>query len=130
LIQQNKVIVLDIDGTICEEKQPDVEYSSLHPKKEMVEKLREYKTNGFHIIFHTSRNMRSFGGNLGKINTVTAPLLLDWLKQHEIPYDEIYFAKPWCGFDGFYVDDRSVRPSEFLSKSFEEIQLLLDDEYK
>jgi capsule biosynthesis phosphatase len=37
-------------------------------------------------------------------------------------------AKPWCGFEGFYIDDKAIRPSEFISKSYEEIIDLLKDE--
>ena len=56
-------------------------------------------------------------GQIGKINANTLPLILDWLAQHEIPYDEIHVGKPWCGTEGFYVDDKAVRPSEFLASA-------------
>ena len=49
--------------------------------------------------------MRSFNGNLEKINTVTKPIA-EWLKKQKIQYDEIIMGKPWCGEDGFYIDDK------------------------
>jgi capsule biosynthesis phosphatase len=53
------------------------------------------------------------------------PVIIEWLDRHKIPYDEIYVGKPWCGFDGFYVDDRAIRPDEFLSLDSEQIVALL-----
>ena len=55
------------------------------------------------------------------INKNTAKILLNWLEKWEIPYDEIIYGKPWPGHKGFYVDDRSVRPDEFLKYSVEEL---------
>lgn len=69
--------------------------------------------------------MRTFEGNLGKINANTLPLLVDWMDRNKIPYDEIYIGKPWCGEEGFYVDDKAVRPNEFKSLSYEDISDLL-----
>ena len=94
----------------------------------MLEMLRSYQSAGFHIILTTSRNMRTYDGNIGLILANTAPVLLDWLKRYGVPYDEIHFAKPWPGKGGFYVDDRAIRPSEFLNLSYEQIEELLTDE--
>ena len=69
--------------------------------------------------------MRTFDGNLGKINRHTLPIVLNWLNEHSVPYDEIYMGKPWCGMDGFYVDDRAIRPEEFVNLSLEQINQLL-----
>ncbi|MFB2351434.1 hypothetical protein ACETUS_30055, partial [Priestia megaterium] len=77
------------------------------------------------IIICTARNMRTHGGQLGKINALTLPIVLDWLARHDIPYDEIHVGKPWCGTGGFYVDDKAVRPSEFATLTYEEIRALL-----
>ena len=74
--------------------------------------------------------MRSFNGNIGKINVETLPNIINWLNKHGIPYDEIYVGKPWCGFEGFYVDDKSIRPSEFVKYSYEEIIEILNLEKK
>lgn len=72
--------------------------------------------------------MRTYNGNVGKINIHTLPNVINWLKKNNVPYDEIIIGKPWCGFEGFYVDDKSIRPSEFIAKTYAEIQLLLDKE--
>jgi capsule biosynthesis phosphatase len=65
---------------------------------------------------------------LGSKLLLILPVIIDWLKKHDIPYDEIHVAKPWCGNDGFYIDDKSIRPSEFAQLSYEEIQQLLAKE--
>ncbi len=113
--------VFDIDGTICPIKKKEEKYEDLVPYSEIVEKIRYYKMNGARIILFSSRNMNSYQGNMGLINKNTARTMLDWLEKWDIPYDEIYYGKPWPGHKGFYVDDRTVRPDEFLSKTVEEL---------
>ena len=114
--------VFDIDGTICPIKKTEERYEDLVPYKEMVEKIREYREKGAKITLYTSRNMNSYQGNIGLINARTAKVLLQWLEKWEIPYDEIIYGKPWPGHQGFYVDDRTVRPDEFLKYNLEELE--------
>ncbi|WP_236895913.1 capsular biosynthesis protein [Clostridium beijerinckii] len=114
---RDMTFIFDIDGTICPIKQKDERYEDLVPYKEILDKLNEYHNNGARIVLFTSRNMNSYGGNIGLINKNTAKVLLEWLDKWEIPYDEIVYGKPWPGHKGFYVDDRSVRPDEFLKYS-------------
>lgn len=120
-----KYIVIDIDGTICKEKNEYTSYANVEPKLEIIAKLHEYKKQGFTISLFTSRQMRTYESNLGKIAANTLPVLIEWLGKYNVPYDEIHIGKPWCGFEGFYVDDKAIRPDEFLSMSYEEIRSLL-----
>ncbi len=113
--------VFDIDGTICPIKKKEEKYGDLVPYASVVEKIRFYHEAGAKIVLFTSRNMNSYGGNLGLINKNTARILTEWLDQWNIPYDEIFYGKPWPGHKGFYVDDRSVRPDEFLAYTPEEL---------
>lgn len=113
--------VFDIDGTLCPIKKREEKYEDLVPYQNMVDRLRYYKENGAKIILFTSRNMNSYNGNLGLINKNTAKILSDWLDKWNIPYDEILYGKPWPGHKGFYVDDRTVRPDEFLNHTVEEL---------
>lgn len=119
---------MDIDGTLCPAKQPHQRYEDLEPFPEMVAKLQEYKRAGFHIILYTARNMRTYAGNLGMILANTADFTLTWLKKNNIPYDEIHYGKPWQGKGGFCVDDKTIRPDEFLSLGYKEIIELLGNE--
>lgn len=114
-------IVLDIDGTLCPIRRGEERYEDLAPYRRMVDLLREYRAAGAQIVLYTSRNMNSYDGRLGMINANTAKILLAWLDRWEVPYDEILYGKPWPGRRGFYVDDRAVRPDEFLSHTADEL---------
>lgn len=114
--------VFDIDGTICPIKKKEERYEDLVPYPDIVDKMREYKAQGAKIILYTSRNMNTYKGNLGLINKNTAIVLNEWLAKWDIPYDEIVFGKVWPGHKGFYVDDRSVRPDEFLNNTPNELE--------
>jgi capsule biosynthesis phosphatase len=119
------LLVVDIDGTLCDIKTAGQTYAELVPRADMVGKLREYQQRGYRILLYTSRNMKTHNHNLGLINKHTAPVLLAWLEQWDIPYDEILFGKPWPRSKGFYIDDRAIRPDEFLKLSEAEIHQLL-----
>lgn len=115
-------LIFDVDGTLCPIKKKEDKYEDVIPDEEMVNKLKYYKENGAKIVLFTSRNMKTYNGNLGLINANTAVIMQEWLKKWKIPYDEILFGKPWPGHRGLYVDDRAVRPDEFLNHSFEELE--------
>ncbi len=119
-------IVFDIDGTLCPIKKANENYIDLVPYSDMVDKLIEYKNNGFRIVLFTSRNMRTYEGNIDLILKNTKPILEEWLKKWNIPYDELIFGKPYPGELGFYVDDRTIRPREFLEKSSDEIDEIIN----
>lgn len=126
MITEENVIVMDIDGTICNIKRKDEEYIDIKPKIEVINKLMKLKNDGYYIILFTSRQMRTYKGNIGRINANTAKTLFEWLDKYNIPYDEIYFGKPWCGKNGFYVDDRAIRPREFVELNHEQIEELIN----
>lgn len=120
-----KRLVVDLDDTLTINN-PDLSYGEKEPNLSLIAKLREYKAQGFDILIQTARNMRTYQGAVGKINAHTLPVVIDWLRKHDVPYDEIYVGKPWCGTEGFYIDDRAVRPSEFLSLTLDEINALIE----
>ena len=74
--------------------------------------------------------MRSHEGNIGKINKLTLPIIIKWLDKYNVIYDEIHVGKPWCGTEGFYIDDKSIRPSEFVELTYDEIINVLNKEIK
>jgi len=115
---------MDLDGTLTGD-QPGIPYAERQPRIDVIEKLREYKVEGFEIVIATARNMKTHNNNVGRINALTLPIIIEWLNRHNIPYDEIHVGKPWCGTDGFYVDDKAVRPDEFAKMAYTDIQKLL-----
>lgn len=123
-----KKLVVDLDGTLTQANTSD--YKNVRPREDVIEQLRQYQKQGFSIVIATARNMRTYENNVGKINIHTLPIIIAWLDLHKVPYDEIIVGKPWCGKEGFYIDDRAVRPSEFANLSYPEITQLLEKEIK
>ena len=118
-----KRLIFDLDNTLC--TTVDKDYRNATPNLDVIKHLRFYKNKGFEIVISTSRNMKTNSGSVEKINAHTLPVIIDWLRKHNVPYDEIYTAKPWCGEDGFYIDDKAIRPDEFVELSYPEICLLI-----
>ena len=52
---------------------------------------------GFQIIIFTSRNMRSYKGNIDLIKLKTLPVIVKWLKKYSVPYDEIIIGVDEAG---------------------------------
>lgn len=119
-----KRLIVDVDETISQKGKDGYENARLLGA--MRERLKEYKAMGFTIVLCSSRNMQTFASNVGRINAITLPILVDWLNRNDVPYDEIYMGKPWCGHEGFYIDDKAVRPIEFVTRSYDEIRDMLD----
>ncbi|MDR5855198.1 capsular biosynthesis protein [Caballeronia sp. LZ062] len=128
MLHKQKCIVLDIDGTLCPKKAKNESYADLLPFPEMMEQLARYREQGFYVILYTARNMNTYDGNVGRIVANTGKLLMEWLEKHQVPYDELHLGKPWPGRGGFYVDDKAIRPDEFLKLSYSEILELVGDE--
>ena len=120
-----KNIIIDLDNTISF-KSDCSSYMLAEPDLKIIKKLDQYKELGFRIIIFSSRNMRTYEGNIEKINKFTLPAAVEWLEKYNVPYDEIIMGKPWCGHEGFYVDDKSIRPSEFKELSLDKINKLIN----
>lgn len=120
-----KRLVIDLDNTLTV---PDksLSYDQLLPNLDMINQLNIYRKKGFQIVIYTSRNMNKYSNSVGKINANTLPIIIFWLEKHKIHFDEIYIGKPWCGEEGFYVDDKAIRPKEFLELDYEQIQKLIN----
>ena len=99
-------IVIDLDGTICELKRPGESYADVKPLPGAIEKVRELRAAGHYVIIQTARNMATCESNVGRVMKNVGKITLDWLAQHDIEYDEIYFGKPNAHV---YLDDRALR---------------------
>lgn len=121
-----KRLVFDLDGTLTTEGPQD--YTQKKPNVAVIQRLREYKAAGFEIVICTARNMRTYGGSIGHLNVHTLPTVIEWLNSNDVPYDEVHVGKPWCGNEGFYIDDKAIRPSEFLRLGYAEVLEVLSEE--
>lgn len=108
--------VMDLDGTLTvEDKTADYAHKPLN--KAVAEGVKQAATQGYAIDIFTARNMRTFAGDLEKINAITKPIVDAWLKQYKIPHENLIMGKPWCGEDGFYVDDKNLSLEEFIFRT-------------
>jgi capsule biosynthesis phosphatase len=99
-------ICIDVDGTICELRQPDQAYADVRPLPGAVEKLTALKQAGHYLILSTARHMATCNSNLGLVLARQGKTLFEWLETHRIPYDELWFGKPHADV---YVDDNAYR---------------------
>ncbi|HFW3090975.1 TPA: HAD-IIIC family phosphatase [Salmonella enterica subsp. enterica serovar Reading] len=123
---ENNTLVIDLDKTLTQGG--NAGYENELPNADVIDTLKKYRKEGFRIVIYTARNMRSYKGSMGLINVHTLPQIIEWLNKYDVPYDEIFVGKPWCGKKGFYVDDRAIRPSEFVKYSYEEIIKIIEAE--
>lgn len=99
-------ISIDLDGTICTNKQGDETYADVVPLPGAVEALRKLKEDGHYIIIHTARHMRTCEANIGLVLARQGKILFDWLSKWDIPYDEILFGKPHADV---FIDDKGLQ---------------------
>lgn len=99
-------LCIDLDGVICQLRQPDQEYHELEPVPGAKEKLQALRAAGHYVILHTARHMKTCQGNVGMVIARKGAITLEWLARHGIEYDEIYFGKPHADI---YIDDNAFR---------------------
>lgn len=119
-------ICIDLDGVIADFKREGQTYADVEPIPGAIEKLTSLKESGHYIIIQTARHMKTCGANVGLVSARVGKITLDWLEQHQIPYDEIYFGKPWAQV---YIDDNAYRFSswETIGNSGEGLPLYNED---
>ena len=120
-------ICLDLDGVICEIRNPDQTYADVLPLPGAIEKIRAWKDAGHYIIIQTARHSKTCQGNVGLILARQGVVTLNWLQQHGIPYDEIHFGKPWADV---YIDDNAIKFNSWEQLSANASQLPLSSETK
>jgi len=121
---KGKKIIVDVDNTLTIHESSD-KYETKKANIALIEKLNEYRGNGYEVILHTARNMKTFNNDIARINAITLPILIDWLASNNVNYDGIVVGKPWCGEEGFYIDDKAIRPNEFINLTEEEIKKII-----
>jgi len=99
-------ICIDLDGVVADFKKEGETYADVAIIRGAKEKIKALRKNGHYVILHTARHMKTCSGNTGLVMEKVGHTTLSWLKKHEIPYDEIYFGKPWADI---YLDDNAVR---------------------
>lgn len=120
-----KKLIIDLDNTITIHNN-ELCYEEMKPNLEVVLSMKKYHSLGYKITIFTARNMRTYTEDINKIKKYTLPKIIKWLNRYNIPYDDIIVGKVWCD-EGFYVDDKAIRPSEFVNLSEEEILKIINE---
>jgi capsule biosynthesis phosphatase len=108
-------LVVDLDHTLCVGDltiESSVErYANAKPINETIEKLREAHSNGWYITILTARHMRSCHNDVELAFTKLSQITADWLDQHNVPFDQLVFGKP---YGMWYIDDKAMTLDTFL----------------
>lgn len=126
---------MDIDDTISRvdytlySNDDDIDFTKAIPNHKMIAKIKEYISKGINVTLYTARGMPLTDCPVKARETRIDDLQI-WLNKVGLGDIEVIFGKKWCWMDGFYVDDRCIRPSEFLNNNINQIQKILSDEQK
>ena len=99
----------DLDNTLVTFPKIPNDYTTVEPIQNTINYLKYLKTFGHTIIIYTARRMKTHQGNTGKILADIGKITFDTLLKFDIPYDEIYFGKPYADF---YIDDLGINVFE------------------
>tara|TARA_B110001450_G_scaffold50029_1_gene46649 strand:+ start:15935 stop:17839 length:1905 start_codon:yes stop_codon:yes gene_type:complete len=113
IVIKNKRICFDLDNTLVSFPTIINDYTSVKPIQKNIDFLKYLKRFGNTIIIYTARRMKTHNGNIGKINSDIGKITFETLDKFNIPYDEIYFGKPYADF---YIDDLALNCFDDLEK--------------
>lgn len=110
-----KTIVMDIDDTISfANTYNDVgAYSEAIPNTELISVMQKLASQGYKFILHTARGWISCKEDVRAAESKYRKQIEAWLQKYHVPYDKLLFGKP---YGIWYVDDKSLRPEEFIKK--------------
>jgi len=97
-------ICFDIDNTIITNSDVHGCSTGIEPIPRIVDMIRRLHGEGHTIVLATARSMETCNSNLGRAGKRGMMSVLNKLEEYKIPYDEIYFGKPWAHL---YVDDKA-----------------------
>lgn len=108
---QTQRICFDLDNTLVTYPVKKNDYTSVLPIQKNIDMLKYLKRFGHTIIIYTARRMKTHDGNTGKVMSDIGKITFDTLAKLDIPYDEIYFGKPYANI---YIDDLAINAFEDL----------------
>lgn len=104
------LLVLDLDGTLCEQTAGGEAYWSARPRKDVIARVNSYYGKGWYITIHTARGMRTCNSDVVEVERLYRYGTKLWLDMNGVMYDKLIFGKPP---GDIYVDDRGLTPEEF-----------------
>jgi capsule biosynthesis phosphatase len=106
-------ICFDLDNTLVTYPKIKDDYSSVEPILKNIKFLKYLKSFGHTIIIYTARRMKTHSGNVGKLLCDIGKITFDTLEKFDIPFDEIYFGKPYADI---YIDDLALNCHDNMEK--------------
>ena len=106
------VLIVDLDKTLCTKKLPDESYADVKPICDMIDAVNTLHKSGAGVIIESARNMLTQSNNEAKVIKNIGLATLKWLNDNNVEYDGIKFGK---SIGSCYIDDKALRPKEFLS---------------
>ncbi|MCH8300752.1 MAG: HAD hydrolase family protein [Candidatus Marinimicrobia bacterium] len=91
MARHDKIIAVDIDGTICTIEEDYSRCELIDGSREALLMLQE---KGFKIYLHTGRHIDKYD------------ITVSWLKKHNVAYNYIVFGKPNAQY---YIDDKAIK---------------------
>ena len=107
----NKVIYVDIDGTLCSQRQGD--YENAIPYKDAISKVNSLYDNGNKIIIYTARYMGRENNDINKVIEVGYKFTFNQLKSWGLKFHKLKMGKPQ--FD-MMSDDKSYNYKDSWKK--------------
>lgn len=108
-------IVFDLDDTICfpnhDGATTEEKYGAAAPNGEVIAAMHKLAEAGYHIVIASARRMLTFDGDISKILDDVGEITWNWLEDHNVPYHELIFGKPYSST--YYVDDKAMTPEMF-----------------
>lgn len=108
-----RTIVMDIDDTISFSKSVGTVagYTGAIPNLPIIQTMQRLAAEGYEFVLHTARGWISCNEDPVAAEAKYREQIEEWLERYEVPYTKLIFGKP---YGILYVDDKSMRPDEFL----------------
>ena len=107
-------VCFDLDNTLVTHPTIHGDYTSVLPIQRNINYLKLLYRLGHTIIIYTARRFKTHKGNVGAIVADIGKITFDTLDKFDIPYDEIFFGKPYAQY---YIDDLAVNANSPLDKA-------------
>lgn len=108
---ERRTAVMDMDGTICTQTYNNT-YRLAEPNLDVIKKINKLWSDGWNIVIHTARGMRTFSGDINLIELNYRKLTEEWLVENRVCYTKLVFGKPP---GDIYVDDKGISINEFTN---------------
>jgi capsule biosynthesis phosphatase len=110
-----KSIVFDLDDTICYPNHDETDtyrkYGCAAPNQRIINCIKQLQSEEYYVIISSARRMVTHDGDIDMILADVGYITINWLKEHNVPYNELQFGKPYSST--YYVDDKACDLDKF-----------------